>query len=174
VPGVDSTDDATEAFPLVDEDGRRVGIATRGACHADPALLHPAVHVLVRTADGMLWQLRGHRKDVAPGVWDHACAGHVRPDEAPVDTAVRELGEELGLAVDAAALHEIGVVVVRLPNESELTTIFELRHDGPFVLAPPEVAGLAVLPFGVRPTPLPPGAPEVHAWLDEHRPGWDR
>jgi isopentenyldiphosphate isomerase len=171
---VHSTDDAAEALPLVDEDGRRIGIATRGACHADPALLHPSVHVLVRTVDGLLWQLRGHRKDVAPGVWDHACAGHVRPDETPIESALRELAEELGLQVEAGELHELGVVVVRLPYETELTTIFELRHDGPFVLEPPEVAGLAVLPFGVRPTPLPPGAHEVHAWLDRQHPGWDR
>jgi isopentenyldiphosphate isomerase len=169
-----SSDDASEAFPLVDEEGRRVGVATRGSCHADPALLHPSVHVLVRTVDGLLWQLRGHRKDVAPGTWDHACAGHVGTEEEPARAALRELGEELGLDVAGEQLEELGRTVVRLPHESELTTLFLLRHDGPFSLAPPEVAGLAVLPPGVRPGPLAPSCPQLHAWLDEHRPGWDR
>jgi isopentenyldiphosphate isomerase len=168
-----SSDDASEAFPLVDEDGRQVGVATRGACHADPALLHPSVHVVVRAADGLLWQLRGHRKDVAAGVWDHACAGHVGVGEDPRQTAVRELVEELGVHVDAGALEELGRIVVRMPHESELTTVFLLRHDGPFQLTPPEVAGLAVLPPGVRPSPLAPSAPQLHAWLDQRRPGWD-
>ena len=36
-----------EVFDLVDENGRVIGRATRGACHADPALLHRAVRGLV-------------------------------------------------------------------------------------------------------------------------------
>jgi 8-oxo-dGTP pyrophosphatase MutT (NUDIX family) len=160
-------DDPDERFPLVDEAGTVVGEARRAECHRDPRLLHPSVHVVVETSTGRLWQLRGAAKDVAPSTWDHACSGHVGVGETPPEAAVRELGEELGLAVGPAALSERGSIVIRLTNETERTTVFVLRHDGPFVLSPPEVAGLAVLPRGERPSPLSPCCAALEAAFDE-------
>src|SRR4051794_41083324 len=100
-------DDPDERFPLVDEQGTVIGEATRAACHADPRLLHPTVHVLVETPSGRLWQLRGADKDSWPSSWDDACAGHVGLGETPRAAAVRELAEELGLDVDPVELEEL-------------------------------------------------------------------
>ena len=52
---------------MVDAEGREIGSAPRAVCHADPSLIHPSVHVIVVTASGVLWQLRGYGKDSGPG-----------------------------------------------------------------------------------------------------------
>jgi isopentenyldiphosphate isomerase len=160
-------------FPVLDSNGREIGSAPRAACHSDPSLIHPSVHVVVVTASGCLWQLRGYGKDSAPGHWDHACSGHVSLGEDARRAAVRELAEEIGVVVDDDALYQIGRVRCDLGNETELTTVFRLVHDGPFTVQLPEVAGLAVLPRGRRPEPLSPSALLLSAWLDAEHPGWD-
>jgi isopentenyl-diphosphate Delta-isomerase len=158
---------------VIDAEGRQIGSARRSVCHADPSLIHPSVHVVVVTGSGCLWQLRGYGKDSAPGHWDHACSGHVGVGEDPRGAAVRELAEEIGVTVPAAALGEVASVLCELGNETELTTIFRLEHEGPFTVRLPEVAGLAVLPRGRRPDPLSPSALLLSARLDAEHPGWD-
>jgi hypothetical protein len=64
-------------------------------------------------------------------------------------------------------------MLCELGNETELTTVFRLEHDGPFTLQLPELAGLAVLPLGERPDPLSPSAVLLSARLDAEHPGWD-
>lgn len=158
---------------MLDGEGREIGSASRAACHSDPSLVHPSVHVVVVTAGGCLWQLRGYGKDSAPGEWDHACSGHVGLGEDARTAAVRELAEELGIEVAAVALDEVARMLCELGNETELTTVFRLEHDGPFTLRLPELAGLAVLPLGERPDPLSPSALLLSTRLDAEHPGWD-
>jgi isopentenyldiphosphate isomerase len=158
---------------VLDGEGREIGSASRAACHSDPSLVHPSVHVVVVTAGGCLWQLRGYGKDSAPGEWDHACSGHVGLGEDARTAAVRELAEELGIEVAAVALDEVARMLCELGNETELTTVFRLEHDGPFTLRLPELAGLAVLPLGERPDPLSPSALLLSTRLDAEHPGWD-
>jgi 8-oxo-dGTP pyrophosphatase MutT (NUDIX family) len=159
---------------VLDAEGREIGSAPRAVCHSDPSLIHPSVHVVVVTASGCLWQLRGYGKDSAAGEWDHACTGHVSLGEDARSAAVRELAEEIGVVVAPGALRELARVLCELGNETELTTVFRLEHDGPFVFRLPEVAGLAVLPFGRRPDPLSPSAVLLSGRLDAEVPGWDR
>jgi isopentenyldiphosphate isomerase len=168
-----TSDDGGERFVLVDEQGHRIGTATRAECHADPSLVHLSVHIAVVTAEGVLWQFRGPRKDVAPSLWTFACSGHVDAGEEVAATAVRELGEEVGIDVDETTLEPLGNLLVGLGNETELTALFRLRHDGPFRVAPPEVTGLVVLPAPERPAALSPCAEAVCAELDARHPGWD-
>ena len=40
-------DNHNERFPIVDEEGRVIGSATRGECHNGSKLLHPVVHLHV-------------------------------------------------------------------------------------------------------------------------------
>jgi isopentenyldiphosphate isomerase len=159
---------------VVDEGGARIGIATRSACHSDPSLIHLSIHVVVLTPDGVLWQLRGPYKDSAPMAWDHACSGHVAAGERVRESARRELAEEIGIEVAEDALEEVARVRCALEGETELTTVFRLRHPGPYRLDPPELAGLAVLPAGTRPAPLSPSASLLNERLDLEHPGWDR
>jgi len=159
---------------VLDAEGRQIGSAPRAACHADPSLIHPSVHVVVMTGSGCLWQLRGYGKDSAPGQWDHACSGHVGVGEDPLSAAVRELSEEIGVNLAPDALVQVACMLCELGNETELTTVYRLDHEGPFTFRLPEVAGLAVLPRGRRPDPLSPSAALLGAQLDAEHPGWDR
>ncbi|MEZ5102380.1 MAG: NUDIX domain-containing protein, partial [Thermoleophilia bacterium] len=83
------------------------------------------------------------------------------------DAARRELGEELGL--DGVEPEPLGRTLLRGARETELCAVFLLRHDGPFRVALPEVAGLAVFPPGELPAPLTPAAGHVLAWLAARR-----
>ena len=160
---------------MVDDHGEPIGTATRAACHSDPSLVHLSIHVVVLTPDGVLWQLRGPHKDSAPNAWDHACSGHVdgrreRRSSRPAASSRRRSASRW----PTADLEELTRVRCELVGETELTTVFRLRHAGPYRLAPPELAGLAVLPTGSRPSPLSPSALLLNARLDASHPGWDR
>jgi isopentenyldiphosphate isomerase len=134
------SDDQDELFQVVDAADQPVAVRSRAACHADPALIHRSVFVLVETSSGMLYQRRGYAKDTNPGCWDVACAGHVAVGESYEQAALRELAEELGL--DPVRLQPVGKTLLRLATETEMAMVFRVRSDGPFRIAPPEVAGV--------------------------------
>ena len=48
----DMKDNSLEKFPIVDEEGRVIGEATRGECHSGSKLLHPVVHLHVFNSRG--------------------------------------------------------------------------------------------------------------------------
>jgi isopentenyldiphosphate isomerase len=79
----------------VDAEDRVLGSCRRGDAHR-LGLRHRAVHILVFDRAGrVLLQKRAHCKDINPGLWDTAAAGHVDYGESYRDCALRELGEEL-------------------------------------------------------------------------------
>lgn len=47
----------------------------------------------------ILIQQRSLNKKVGPGIWSAACEGTIELNDIPVDTAVRELAEEVGLKI---------------------------------------------------------------------------
>lgn len=87
-----------EWFPLVDESGKVVGKASRSACHSNPDLLHPVVHLHVFDSKGNLFlQKRPSNKTIQPDKWDTSVGGHLQLGETVEQGLVRETVEELGL-----------------------------------------------------------------------------
>jgi Isopentenyldiphosphate isomerase len=88
-----------ELFPVVDDDGNEISLATRSVCHNGKSmLLHPVVHLHLLNSDGELFlQKRAMTKDLLPGMWDTSVGGHMSPGEAPEEALRREAEEELGL-----------------------------------------------------------------------------
>jgi isopentenyl-diphosphate delta-isomerase type 1 len=129
---------ADELFDLVDENGRVIGRAPRAACHADPRLLHRAVHVFVLNAhDEIFLQRRSRTKDIQPGKWDTSVGGHVALGESFEQAAQREMAEELGLRdLQPQLLHQY---IWRSPVESELVRTYRCTHGGPFSLQAEEI-----------------------------------
>ena len=87
-----------EIFPLVDEQGRVTGKASRNECHSGTFLLHPVVHLHVFNEKGELFlQKRALNKDTQPGKWDTSVGGHVDYGESVESALFREAREELGI-----------------------------------------------------------------------------
>ena len=119
-------------FPLVDEEGRIVGAATRGECHNGSKLLHPVVHLHVFDSQGRLYlQKRPDWKDIQPGKWDTAVGGHIDHGEN-VDMALRrEAREELNVN-DFSPVH-LKTYVFESEREKELVNTFKAVIDGDLI-----------------------------------------
>jgi isopentenyldiphosphate isomerase len=127
-----------ELFDIVNARDEIVGRAPRGEVHAR-GLWHRAVHVLIFNAAGQVFlQKRSMRKDTAPGCWDSSCSGHVDAGEDYDASAVRELGEELGLALPAPPARWFRLEACA-ETGWEFVWVYRLRHEGPFTLNRDEI-----------------------------------
>ncbi|MGC0364165.1 8-oxo-dGTP pyrophosphatase MutT (NUDIX family) [Rhodococcus sp. 27YEA15] len=146
-PGSESNP-ADEVVAVYDSDAAVVGQAPRSVVYRE-GLWHASSGVLVRSLDGS--RLYVHRrtdsKTVFGGLHDCIAGGVVDPGETPRQTAVREVGEELGIfggEDDALNVTEISRISWDGQwNGYELRChlfAFELRYDGPIVHQPSEIA----------------------------------
>ena len=123
-------DNNKERFPIVDEEGRVVGAATRGECHNGSKLLHPVVHLHVFNSRGEVYlQKRPEWKDIQPGKWDTSVGGHIDDGETPEEALIREVGEELGITDFVP--EKIGMYVFESRRERELVYVHRTTYDGP-------------------------------------------
>ena len=136
-----------EIFDVVNERDEVIGQNTRREVHAR-GLWHRAVHVLVFNARGEVFlQKRSMKKDRQPGVWDSSCSGHVDSGEIYDETAVRELGEELGLKITSQTtatassqpLQKLFKIDACAETDAEFVWIYRCKSEGPFQLHPDEI-----------------------------------
>ena len=73
-------------------------------------------------------QKRSRLKDRHPGVWDSSAAGHLNAGEGYLETAIRELEEELGVASEE--LQEIAAIKACAATGWEHVKLYLARHDG--------------------------------------------
>ena len=123
-------DNQQEIFPVVDEQGRVVGSATRGECHGGSKLLHPVVHLHVFNSRGEVYlQRRPEWKDIQPGKWDTAVGGHIDYGETPEQALQREVREELGITDFTPEF--VDKYVFESRRERELVYVHRTTYDGP-------------------------------------------
>ena len=101
-----------EYFDLVDDEGMPTGgTVSREEAHR-LGIPHRTTHTwVVRRQNGRwqaLLQKRSENKDSYPGRFDTSSAGHIPAGTEPLDSALRELEEELGIRSDAAGLTYAG------------------------------------------------------------------
>ncbi len=110
-----------EYFDVVDENGQPLGgIVERSVAHAE-GIRHRTSHIwLVREREGrtqVLLQKRAEGKDSYPGCWDTSSAGHIMAGDGPLETAVRELDEELGVRAGPEELRFAGICLLSFDRE---------------------------------------------------------
>jgi len=124
------TDNSSELFPIVDEEGNTLGKISRGEAHNGSRTLHPVVHLHVFNSQGQLYlQKRPLWKDIQPGKWDTACGGHVAYGESPEEALKREVSEELGIISFTPT--PLGKYVFDSKRERELVYVNKTIFDGP-------------------------------------------
>ena len=109
---VPEDDRRMEYVDVCDENGLPTGeIVERSTAHRT-GVRHRTAHVWIyRESEGryqVLVQKRSDNKASFPGMYDTSCAGHVPAGEEPIDAAVRELSEELGIRLRPDQLEELG------------------------------------------------------------------
>ena len=100
-----------EFFDILDEKGNKTGrIKERSLVHEDGDI-HGTVHIWIRrkTEKGydLLLQKRSKQKDSFPGCYDISSAGHISAGDEPLETALRELEEELGIKAEPEQLKKV-------------------------------------------------------------------
>ncbi len=90
-----------EFFDITDENGTPTGeTVSRSEAH-DKGILHRTAHIWVVRKKGDSWQVllqkRSAEKESFPLMYDTSSAGHIQAGDEPLESAQRELFEELGI-----------------------------------------------------------------------------
>jgi isopentenyldiphosphate isomerase len=100
---------ADELVDIVNDDLKVVKTCWKSEAHKN-GWLHPTVHIWFYTDKGeILIQKRAKDKSSFPDLWDVSVAGHIGAGEAAIDSAIREIKEEIGISVANKELSNIGV-----------------------------------------------------------------
>lgn len=88
-----------EIFDIYTREGKYLGTKEKSICHGpNPGFYHkPALILIINDNKELLVQKRAACKKNHPIKWDIGCAGHIDAGETPVEGAVRETYEELGI-----------------------------------------------------------------------------
>lgn len=131
-----------ELLDIVDENGEPTGVVKeRTKVHADGDL-HRTSHVwIVRDNDKGKWdvllQKRSKNKDSFPGCYDISSAGHIPAGSTYVESALRELMEELGINAKAEELiecwrrrlSEVNVFYGKNFIDNQVTRVYRLKRN---------------------------------------------
>ena len=103
-----------ELFDILNPDGSKTGIVRERVVAHREGSLHATVHMWIvrpneKSGYDVLLQKRSQTKDSNPGSYDISSAGHVDAGDEIMESAVRELKEELGIEAKPEELHYIGV-----------------------------------------------------------------
>lgn len=128
-----------EWLDIVDSRDEVIGKASRDEVHR-AGYLHRSTHIVLSASDGQIFvQLRSRHKDSNAGLWDTSAAGHVDSGESYAQCAVRELKEELGIALSESELLPAGRLEPEQRNGFEFTRVFRVVSDQALVLQKSEI-----------------------------------
>jgi len=133
-----TTNPADELVEIVDRENNSLGAVTR-AIMRQQNLIHRACYILVFNRKGELFvQKRTMTKDIYPGYWDLAAGGVVLAGESYMESAVRELQEELG--VNGVRLRHLFDQYYEDAQSRVWGRIYSCTSEGPFTLQAEEIA----------------------------------
>lgn len=101
-----------ELLDVINEKGKVLFTKDRKSIYLD-GNLHRTVHIwIINSKKELLVQKRGANKDTYPNLWAISTAGHVKAGDNSIETALRELKEEVGVKA----------------REEELEFLFQIRR----------------------------------------------
>lgn len=143
-----------EIFDICDAADQVIGQAPRSVVHANK-FLHRAAHVFVfNSRDELLVQVRSASKDEFPSCYTSSASGHLSAGEDYLESARRELEEEIGIAAPLEFLSKFAACPEMAYEHTEL---YRATSDVVPYPDPGEVA--EILRFTV---------PQLLAHLQEH------
>ena len=71
----------------------------------------------------ILLQKRSQNKDSFPGKFDTSSAGHIQAGDEPLESALRELKEELGISATPEQLHFAGTFPISFTKEFHSSSV---------------------------------------------------
>lgn len=131
-----------ELLDIVDENGEPTGeVRDREEIHSK-GLLHRTSHLwIVRDNDkgglDVLLQKRSDNKDSNPGCYDISSAGHIKAGDGYLNSAIRELREELGMEASQEELVQCYVRRVRYEaifhgkefRDNQVTRVYRMKRN---------------------------------------------
>jgi isopentenyldiphosphate isomerase len=124
-----------EQYDILDENGNKTGEVLPKSVVHDKELLHGSVYIWIYNNKGeVLLQFRSKNKKEFPEPWDVSVAGHISTGETPLQTAVREIEEEIGVKIKVKELTQVDFVsdvVPFLPNKThpEFCWVYILHRE---------------------------------------------
>ena len=110
-----------EIFDIVDENGNPTGQTIERSLAHTNGTRHRTVHIwIARKVNGkwqVLLQKRALTKDSFPGRYDTSSAGHIQAGDEPLESAMRELKEELGIAAKPEQLQFVDTFRIQYEKE---------------------------------------------------------
>lgn len=101
---------------------------------ADESLIMGNAHIWFWKSDGktveILLQKRSLTKPNKPGWYHISAGGHINVGETPVEAALRECHEEMGLDIDADKLHFVHAVRIIEKDPRDIVNVFLYRLKG--------------------------------------------
>lgn len=111
-----------EIFDIVDENGNPTGQTIERKEAHKKGICHRTAHIwITRMKEGrrqVLLQKRAMNKDSFPGRYDTSSAGHITAGAGPLESALRELEEELG--------------IYAMPSDLEFAGTFRIQYQSEF------------------------------------------
>lgn len=124
-----------ELIDICDDSNNLIGIRKlKSEAHRDGSW-HRAAHIWIYNSQGeVLLQRRAKQKQLYPDVWDVSVGGHVSAGETPIEAAIKEVSEEIGLRIAADDLEFFKVVKTSPPfpefKNNEFYYAYFLKFDG--------------------------------------------
>jgi isopentenyldiphosphate isomerase len=105
-----TSDDLTEHLEILDRWGEKTGKTMHRKQILLDAEWHASSHIyIVNNQNQVLLQRRSMKKLILPGLLACPVGGHIKYMSSPVNTAVQEAEEELGLTIEANDLNYLGI-----------------------------------------------------------------
>lgn len=102
-----------ELFDIRREDGSLTGLTRERTLAHEDGTIHGTSHVWIARQTAGDWELllqkRSRNKDSFPGCYDISSAGHIPAGSDYLESALRELSEELGIQADESMLQYVGM-----------------------------------------------------------------